>query len=127
MSPGGLDTLIRAGKLKIVGDVKYAADMDPYTGPSTLVDIVIRENGIYSVLDSKRGRVFTYDNYGNLLYVFGGPGGHQGMFNRPSAIDCLSRQVVCRRQRQEYDYRVSSYGLHAVYPRGHPLLRTRTV
>jgi len=88
LSPGGLDTLIRAGKLKIVGDVKYAADMDPYTGPSTLVDIVIRENGIYSVLDSKRGRVFTYDNYGNLLYVFGGPGGHQGMFNRPSAIDC---------------------------------------
>jgi len=87
LSPGGQDTLVRAGKLPIVGDIKFAADMDPYTGPSTLIDIVVRENGIYSVLDSKRGRVFTYDNYGNLLYVFGGPGSHQGMFNRPSAIE----------------------------------------
>lgn len=93
LSPSGKDSLIRAGKKPVIGDIDYPAELDPYSGPSTLIDIVYRKNGIYSVLDSNRGRVFTYDNYGNLLYVFGGPGNYQGMFNRPSAIDSFDDKI----------------------------------
>lgn len=42
--------------------------------------------GMYSVLDSKRGRVFTYDSQGNLLYIFGGRGDQKGQFNQPCAL-----------------------------------------
>ncbi len=87
LSPSGVDTLYRSGKIELIGDINYPPSLDPYSGPSTFIDITVRSDGIFSVLDSKRCRVFTYDNYGNLLYVFGGPGSFEGMFNRPSAID----------------------------------------
>ncbi len=93
LSPAGIDTLQRTGKTAPVGDINFPLNLDPYSGPSTLIDIAYRFDGIYSALDSKRGRVFTYDSYGNLLYVFGGPGGHQGMFNRPSAIDSFGDKI----------------------------------
>ena len=45
------------------------------------------DNGVYSVLDSKRGRVFTYNNDGSLMYVFGALGTQKGCFVRPTALD----------------------------------------
>lgn len=93
LSPSGTDSLIRSGKHPVVGDILISG-VDPYSGMSTLIDIAVRENGLYSVLDSKRGRVFTYDSYGNLLYIFGGPGSHDGMFNRPSAIDTYEEKIL---------------------------------
>ena len=53
---------------------------------SRFVDIVNREFGMFSALDRQRGRIFTYDNQGNLLYVFGGIGDAVGLFTRPQAI-----------------------------------------
>lgn len=94
LSPAGTDSLTRSGKFVPIGDIDPPLNLDPYSGPSTLVDIVARDNGIYSVLDSKRGRVFTYDSSGNLLYVFGGPGSHQGMFNRPYSLDVYGDLIL---------------------------------
>lgn len=93
LSPAGVDSLIRTGKVPLIGDVNFPSNLDPYSGPSTFVDITVRAHGIFSALDSKRGRVFTYDNYGNLLYVFGGSGNFAGMFQRPSAIDHLGDKI----------------------------------
>jgi tetratricopeptide (TPR) repeat protein len=41
---------------------------------------------MYSLLDSRRGRIFTYDEEGNLLYIFGGIGTQRGTFHTPVAI-----------------------------------------
>lgn len=35
------------------------------------MDVYAGENGMFSILDANRGRVFTYDNTGMLLYIFG--------------------------------------------------------
>lgn len=94
LSPSGTDNLIRTGKIDLVGDINFPHNLDPYSGPSAFIDITVRDHGIFSVLDNKRGRIFTYDNYGNLLYVFGGPGNYVGAFDRPSAIDTLGDDIL---------------------------------
>lgn len=92
---GGEDVLSREGFFPPVGDVKFPINNQDYIqnggsertylkenekGPSALVDVAATAYGIYSVLDSKRGRIFTYDYDGNLLYVFGGVGAQMGTF-----------------------------------------------
>ena len=54
----------------------------------------MREKGIYSILDSSRGRIFTYDHEGNLLYIFGGLGSQEGTFTTPVAIDTSGDRLL---------------------------------
>jgi DNA-binding beta-propeller fold protein YncE len=83
LNPTGLDVLNRQGLWPVVGDIGLPVD----TNPSFLTDITVDGYGIYHVLDSERGRVFAYDDSGNLLYTFGAFGPYTGAFNRPRAID----------------------------------------
>lgn len=46
----------------------------------------MKENGLYSILDSSKNKIFTYDSYGNLLYAFGGTGQQIGTFNLCNSI-----------------------------------------
>ena len=57
------------------------------------VDVVSREHGICA-LDIRRGRVFTYDSNGSLLYVFGGPGDQIGLVQGPAAIEALGDNLL---------------------------------
>ncbi|WP_028610047.1 hypothetical protein [Paenibacillus harenae] len=79
----GNDILRRTGYFNPQGDVRYT----PEAGPSRLVDIDVADSEMYSVLDSKRGRVFTYSGDGHFMYVFGGIGNQLGEFNTPAAIE----------------------------------------
>lgn len=86
LNPSGNDVLVRAplnGTEQVVGDVMYS-----YTsGPSSFVDITSDEKGNYYALDDKRGRVFAYDEDGNMLFVFGSlNSGQKGSFVSPSAL-----------------------------------------
>ena len=65
-----------------------------YGGASEFIDVVYRGRGIYSLLDRKRGRIFTYDKEGNLLYIFGGLGSQQGTFTTPVAIEAIDDQII---------------------------------
>ncbi|NMB18138.1 MAG: hypothetical protein GX984_01595 [Erysipelothrix sp.] len=79
----GDDILRREGYYNPIGDIDYDRDQ----GPSYLIDISVADNGIYSVLDSRRGRIFTYNNDGFLMYIFGGLGNKLGEFHTPIAIE----------------------------------------
>nr|WP_245746140.1 NHL repeat-containing protein [Evansella caseinilytica] len=79
----GDDILRREGYFAPRGDVRYTQS----GGPSRLIDISVSDDEIYSVLDSKRGRIFTYNGDGHLLYVFGGIGNKLGEFHSPVAIE----------------------------------------
>lgn len=72
-----------------IGDIGYPftseADIS-IRGPSRFIDVSVWDNGVYSCIDTTRGRVFTYDFDGNLLFVFGGLGDIEGMFKQPTAI-----------------------------------------
>lgn len=87
----GGDVLARTpidGSAQVVGDVSYPyAGVTGIVGPSSFVDITSDDLGNYFILDDKRGRVFTYDDMGNLLFVFGTLSAAQrGAFASPSAI-----------------------------------------
>lgn len=81
----GSDILRRTGYYDPQGDINYTRD----DGPSRLIDIDVTDSEMFSVLDSKRGRIFTYNGDGHFMYVFGGMGNQLGEFNTPTAIDRL--------------------------------------
>ncbi|MBR4235502.1 MAG: tetratricopeptide repeat protein [Clostridia bacterium] len=94
----GGDVLVRQpidGSKQVVGDVSYPyAGVSGITGPSSFVDIASDSLGNYYALDDKRGRVFSYDEEGNLLCVFGSlSSGQTGSFESPSAICCHDGKV----------------------------------
>ncbi|NLJ75040.1 MAG: hypothetical protein GX331_08630 [Firmicutes bacterium] len=96
LNPSGKDVLRRQGFYPPTGDIQY-----PYSGlgatiegRSVFVDVVTRENGLYSTLDIRRSRVFTYDSNGSLLYVFGGTGDQVGLIQGPVAIEALGDQII---------------------------------
>ncbi len=94
----GGDVLVRSpidGSKLVVGDVSYPyAGVSGITGPSSFVDITSDDLGNYYALDDKRGRVFAYDEEGNLLFVFGAlNSGQTGSFASPSAITYHDHKV----------------------------------
>ncbi|MEJ6949729.1 YIP1 family protein [Natronospora cellulosivora (SeqCode)] len=89
LNPSGKDVLKRQGFAPPTGD--YGSSLQDAEGEWVLEgshfrDILAREEGIYSALDQERGRVFTYDYFGNLLYVFAGRGFERGNLRRPRAL-----------------------------------------
>ncbi len=83
LAANGVDVLSRVGYFPPVGDIsnqrgKFAI--------SSFVDVCVNEYDIYSTLDSQRGRVFTYDQTGELLFVFGNIGQQDGTFQKPVAL-----------------------------------------
>jgi hypothetical protein len=93
LNPSGADVLRRDGYFPQMGDI-HIGRSGSRIGPSTFVSVTVDRNGIYSVLDSKRGRIFTYDRDGKLLYVFGHLGEQTGNFKTPVELDMLGDQVI---------------------------------
>ncbi len=94
LNPKGIDVIKKSSgnNNNLGGDMRFMYTGN-YSGASEIVDVEIRENGIYSILDNNRGRVFTYDSEGNLLYIFGGMGTQEGTFNQPVAIESYNGLV----------------------------------
>lgn len=121
----GKDILVRNGVVPTYGDLVYTNTEGTIRGASNIVDVTVDENGIYSMLDSTRGRIFTYDADGNLMYVFGGLGNQLGVFTSPIAIERINDQllVLDKRNGEITIFERTKYGksLHAaieLYNRG---------
>lgn len=93
LNPRGED-VIKKGENETVGGDLWVDGSTEYAGASQLTDVVYRQNGIYSCLDRKRGRIFTYDHEGNLLYIFGGLGTQEGTFSMPVAIEDIGGRLA---------------------------------
>lgn len=63
-------------------------------GPSTLSAIDCNEYGMFTVLDTKRNRIFTYSEDGTLLFVFGGMGDTRGSFRNPMDLKFLGDKIL---------------------------------
>lgn len=111
LNPRGED-VIKKGENENVGGDLWTAGSGAYAGASQITDIVYRGDGIYSLLDRKRGRIFTYDHEGNLLYIFGGLGTQEGTFTTPVAIEQWGdKLMVLDATRAEiYLYSATEYG-----------------
>lgn len=84
----GSDILVRNGydEVPVIGDI-FFGNGGGKTGPSQLIDITVFDNDIYCALDKNRGRIFAYDEQGRLVFAFGGNGGMEGYFKKPSSIE----------------------------------------
>lgn len=124
----GEDLLRRIGFHPPIGDVQFPDRWSNATqrGSSTLADVVAMDLGVYSVLDSNRGRVFAYDNNGSLLWVFGYRGADHGQVTQPMALahqgktmmilDALQGAIVVF---EPTDYALLIWAALDAYHRGH--------
>ncbi|MDY3196460.1 MAG: hypothetical protein RBQ95_06325, partial [Paracholeplasma sp.] len=115
INPKGVDVIKRNGYHPPMGDVQYIEGNNNYviTGPSLLTDIAYTKHGIYTVLDQKRSRLFTYDQEGNLLYINGDEGQQSDKFSEGVAIGYLGDDllVLDRKSRTVIVYRLTDFGL----------------
>ena len=112
LNPKGED-VIRMGMNANLGGDLAVNGTSTYAGVSKIVDVVYRDKGVYSLLDSQRGRIFTYDHEGNLLYIFGGRGSQSGTFSKQVvAIEYANDQILVldREQNSIFVFGETEYG-----------------
>lgn len=107
LNPAGQDVMRRVSRLPIIGDIEFQGSS--YTSLSSFVDICGRQYDMFSVLDATKGRVFTYDHNGDLLYVFGGLGDTLGRFRNPVAIDKIKNTLLVLDDRGVTVFEPTSY------------------
>ncbi|MCR2803653.1 SMP-30/gluconolactonase/LRE family protein [Paenibacillus soyae] len=93
LNPSGQDVLKRFGYYPVMGDVRFRI-FGSNSGPSRLTDIKVLGDGMYTALDAFRGRLFTYNDEGELLYAFGGKGTQLGVFNTPVAVERIGEKLA---------------------------------
>ncbi|MBQ7778976.1 MAG: YIP1 family protein [Clostridia bacterium] len=107
----GKDILGRNGFFGPGGEVKIDGG-GLSTNPSRIIDVALGPSGSWSIIDADRSKIFTYDQYGNLLFVFGDRGDLLGNLSEMSvaiayqdsnflAFDGL-RQTITLYTRTEY-------------------------
>lgn len=80
LNNAGSEIMRRNGFYPPVGEISYMSssnDSSVVTGVSTVGDVALGESDTWSLTDTKRSKVFTYDFDGNLLFAFGDKGNLQ--------------------------------------------------
>ncbi len=93
----GTDIMNRNGFWLPAGEVSVfiaSADEDVTTGASNIVDITSGPNGIWSIIDRDRCKIYTYDSDGNLLYIFGDKGDQLGNLTKATAITYQGDKIL---------------------------------
>lgn len=99
INTAGKDVMKRNGYVTPNGDAVYVTssnDTNVITGSSTLVAVAVNSsNTVYTSVDSKRGRLFTCDMEGNLLYITGEqPGGTKTQTQGETISFCLANPIA---------------------------------
>ncbi|OMF84328.1 hypothetical protein BK146_31165 [Paenibacillus sp. FSL R7-0333] len=85
LNPSGIDVLRVGGEIPPIGDLSKDR--------SAFIDIDVTGNGVYRALDATRGRIFTYNEDGKLLYVIGQLGSQLGTFKNPAALESYENAI----------------------------------
>lgn len=94
LNPSGIDVLKRNGFFPPSGDVKVEFGSDDTYGPSSITDIAMGPFNTYTMVDSRRNKLFTYDYDGNLLFAFAGKGMQTGLFQSITAIAYQGENII---------------------------------
>lgn len=92
---------------KNYGDLQTIRTMD-----NNFVDIIVDDDGFFSILDTQLSKIFEYDAEGNLVFVYGGEGQQVGTLSQASAMAKLGDKtlVVDRTLCGITVYNLSDYG-----------------
>ena len=85
----GDEILKRNGFYPPSGEVRInysASSSTTIYGPSKIVDVALGPIGTWSIIDKTRSKVFTYDENGSLMYVFGDQGSQLGNMETVNSI-----------------------------------------
>ena len=115
LNTAGTDILKRNGFFSPAGEVDFAQrnfDDPDLTGVSAIVDVALGPQGIWSIIDSKRSKIFTYDDNGELLFVFGDKGEQYGNINKARGIVYQDeKMLVLDEQKGSFAvYQMTDYG-----------------
>ena len=61
---------------------------------NNFVDIIVDDDGFFSLLDTKLCKIFEYDAEGNLIFVYGGDGQQVGTLEKATAIAKLDKKTL---------------------------------
>ena len=97
----GSDIMHRNGFFAPAGEVSVElktkttmANKDAPKGVSEIMDITSGPNGVWSIIDTKRSKVYTYDKDGSLLYIFGDKGSQLGNITAARAVTYQGTNIV---------------------------------
>jgi hypothetical protein len=77
------------------GDIKFINDSaDSFFGPSEFIDVAVTKDGTFSILDKVKGRIFTYNDDGDLLYIGGQNGEQKNMFKSVTSFTYFGTDLI---------------------------------
>ena len=101
LNANGTDIMKRNGFFAPAGEVAVelnakvtAANETAPTGVSNIRDISSGPDGVWSIIDNKRSKIYTYDSDGNLLYIFGDKGSQFGNIIKACAITYQGSNII---------------------------------
>lgn len=97
LNPLGEDVMMRTGFYPPSGEVtvnQYETPENSISGASKIIDVALGPNGMWSIVDSKRQKIFTYDEQGKLLFIFGDIGMQVGNFQSIAAIAYKGNDLI---------------------------------
>lgn len=101
LNANGVDIMKRNGFFAPAGEVAVelnaittASNEDAPKGVSNIKDITSGPDGVWSIIDSKRSKVYTYDSDGNLLYIFGDRGSQFGNIEKATSITYQGTKIL---------------------------------
>ena len=94
LNPTGNDVLVRKGYFSTVGDITYEQDSLGKPDTSVIEDVALGPNGRYTLLDSRKNRLFTYSSDGELIYAFSAEGYQAGNSKTPVSITYRGTELL---------------------------------
>jgi len=92
LNMAGDDIMRRNGFFSPMGEVNFTSSLlssatnEGAYGPSKIVDVAIGPQGTWSIIDQKRSKIYTYNDNGELLFVFGDTGTQLGNLQMVTSI-----------------------------------------
>ncbi len=77
-----------------VNVTKFSTVSTAPIGTSVIVDVALGPQNTWSIIDSKRSKVYTYDEYGDLLFIFGDTGTQLGNIRALAAITYQGNKIL---------------------------------
>ena len=115
MNSAGKHILQRSGFYDCGGEVyvrdKLEQTVESNKKPSKIVDVAVGPEGSWSICDTIRGRVFTYDSSGELLFAFGDGGTGSGNTGKQGSLSSLQSMTYQLAMNQDPDAAIPTYNL----------------
>lgn len=87
LNPAGDEIMRRNGFWPPAGEIDYKnLDNENKSGVSTITDVAQGPEKTWTIIDSKRNKLYTYDFNGNLLFAFGDEGDMLGSIRNIEAV-----------------------------------------